>query len=191
LVCVLLAAGTMSQTKAFDCICDVCSGHEQRIDPAGTTIAQAQLPRVSSTSWPHSAATELGTAHRKLEYAHRRAHGAAQQQPTAAADGFMQELGVTYRYNDIPQGLSKNVTAEACAAACHAMQSATCVAWSWLPGSSSEHPSSCSLKSARGSVIESSPGAVSGYQRGEVPACNCCLGMCRAACQSASTCACL
>lgn len=149
----------------------------------------SQPPMAASTWSPQRGMRHSAVTNRQLAMVHRRAHGTDQQQPLAAA-GFVQELGVTYRHNDILQGLSLNGTAEACAAACRTSHSARCIAWSWLPASSAALPSACRLKSARGMIIESSPGAVSGYLQGAALICMigllCHHGVCLLACLPAS-----
>jgi hypothetical protein len=170
IVYVLLTAGVMSDATAVPHLYCSCDSLDDALHPVGTIFTSAghkvQLPVTASTRLPCAARGHAAVAHRQLAQVHRRTHGATQRQPMAAA-GFVQELGVMYRYNDIPQGLSRNSTAEACATACRGIKSATCIAWSWLPASSAAHASTCSLKSARGTVIETSPGAVSGYLTGE------------------------
>jgi hypothetical protein len=114
---------------------------------------QIGQPPIAASTWsPQRGMRHSAVIHRQLAMVHRRTHGTDQQQPLAAA-GFVQELGVAYRHNDIPQGLSSNGTAEACAAACRTSQSARCIAWSWLPASSAAHPSTCRLKSARSTSL--------------------------------------
>jgi hypothetical protein len=117
---------------------------------------------------------------RHLMDAQQQSQQPLQEQQSTTATKFVQEMGVAYRYNDVPQHLSETATVEDCAAACLASKAAGCIAWTWLPARSTALPSTCSLKSARGTVIDSAPGAVSGYLAGEagearaaecVPAC--------------------
>jgi hypothetical protein len=125
----------------------------------------------------HAVARGADSGQRQLTHVQRGPPDLDKQPITAAA--FVQEMGVIYRYNDVLQGLSQNLTLEECADACRSAKPAKCMAWSWLPASSAASPSTCSFKSARGTTIESSPGAVSGYLTGEKCcwACWACVGM--------------
>jgi hypothetical protein len=194
-ICLLLAAGAQSY---LSCARPVPRHHTTHVYLpvviAGSVVVLTPrrgglsgAARRTGLSWHNTklkASAILGTssAHQQLGY-----------HPTGSADQFVVELGVTYGYNDLVHGLSTTATAESCAALCRAFKPTPCVAWSWLPASHGEQPSTCSLKSARGSVVKPSPGAVSGYLSGGCDhlllVSGCSAGLAYIACINSTTCA--